>query len=194
MSSLTSSPIYMCLFMNKRKSEVIFVHQNLISNWLTYLVHAKSTGELSSFGFSDHSVRSLVSAKRSANRWECQMTSTFWLIFGLSPNLRLSKTLSERLIPKVKGPNVPTTGTTDNASSSSFLACNSRLCSTIRRHHPPQRAVLSQICCFGELKVFFQILLDGAEPRDAGMTWLSSSPLKVRLTGSSWHLHCRPCT
>ena len=54
-------------------------------------------------------------------------------------------------------------------SSSSFLACNSGLHSTIRRHHPPQRAVLSQICCFGERKVvLFQILLDGAEPRDAG--------------------------
>ena len=33
------------------------------------------------------------------------------------------------------------------ASSSSFLASNSWLCSAIRRHHPPQRAVLSQICC-----------------------------------------------
>ena len=32
-------------------------------------MHAKSTGELISFGFSDRSVRSLVSAKRSANRW-----------------------------------------------------------------------------------------------------------------------------
>jgi len=30
-------------------------------------------------------------------------------------------------------------------SSSSFLAYNSRLRSAIRRHHPPQRAVLSQI-------------------------------------------------
>jgi len=61
------------------------------------------------------------------------------------------------------------------ASSSSFLACNSRLRSTIRRHHPPQRAVLSQICCFGERKmVMLQILLDGAEPRDAGTTQLSS--------------------
>ena len=57
------------------------------------------------------------------------------------------------------------------ALSSSFLACNSRLCSAIRRHHPPQRAVLSQICCFGEHKVVsFQILLDGAEPHDAGTT------------------------
>jgi len=55
--------------------------------------------------------------------------------------------------------------------SSSFLACNSRLRSAIRRHHPPQRAVLSQICCFGERKmVMFQILLDGDEPRDAGTT------------------------
>ena len=46
---------------------------------------------------------------------------------------------------------------------------NSRLRSAICRHHPPQRAVLSQICCFGERKVvLFQILLDGAKPRDAG--------------------------
>jgi len=37
-------------------------------------------------------------------------------------------------------------------SSSSFLACNSRLRSAIRRHHPPQRAVLSQICCFGSVR------------------------------------------
>ena len=50
-----------------------------------------------------------------------------------------------------------------------------RLRSAIRRHHPPQTAVLSHICCFGERKVvLFQILLDGAEPRDAGTTWLSS--------------------
>ena len=33
-------------------------------------MHAKSTGELISFGFSDRSVRSSVSAKRSANRWD----------------------------------------------------------------------------------------------------------------------------
>jgi len=45
--------------------------------------------------------------------------------------------------------------------SSSFLACNSQLRSAKRRHHPPHRAVLSQIC-FGERKVvLFQILLDG---------------------------------
>ena len=60
-------------------------------------------------------------------------------------------------------------------SSSSFLACNSGLLSAVRRHHPPQRPVMTQICCFGERKVvLFQILLDGAEPRDAGTTWLSS--------------------
>ena len=60
-------------------------------------------------------------------------------------------------------------------SSSSFLACNSGLRSTICRHHPPQMAVLSKICCFGECKVvLFQILLDSAEPRDAGTTWFSS--------------------
>jgi len=46
-----------------------------------------------------------------------------------------------------------------------------RLHSAIHRHHPPQRVVLSQICCFGERKaVLFQILLDGAEPRDARTT------------------------
>ena len=55
-------------------------------------------------------------------------------------------------------------------SSSSFLACNSGLRSAIRLNHPPQRAVLSQICCFWERKVVFQILLDGAEPNDAGTT------------------------
>jgi len=32
------------------------------------LLHAKLTGELISFEFSDRSVRNLVSAKRSANR------------------------------------------------------------------------------------------------------------------------------
>jgi len=46
-----------------------------------------------------------------------------------------------------------------------------QLRSIIRRHHPPQRAILSQICCFGEREVVLsQILLDGAEPRNAGTT------------------------
>ena len=53
-----------------------------------------------------------------------------------------------------------------------FWHATLRLCSAIRQHHPPQGAILSQICCFGERKVVvFQILLDGA---DAGTTWLSS--------------------
>jgi len=52
-----------------------------------------------------------------------------------------------------------------------FWHATLRLCSTICRHHPTQRVVLSQICCFGERKVvLFQILLDGAEPHDAGTT------------------------
>ena len=49
-----------------------FTHQNLIANWLTYLVHAKSTGELISFGFGDHSAGSLVSANYSAK------TTSLW--------------------------------------------------------------------------------------------------------------------
>jgi len=56
-----------------------------------------------------------------------------------------------------------------------FWHATLRLRSAIHWHHPPQRTVLSQICCFGERKVvLFQILLDGAEPRDAGTTWLFS--------------------
>ena len=53
-----------------------------------------------------------------------------------------------------------------------FWHATLRLRSAIRPHHLPQRAVLRQICCFGERKVvLFQILLDGAEPRDVGTTW-----------------------
>jgi len=52
-----------------------------------------------------------------------------------------------------------------------FWHATLRLRSAIRRHHPPQRAVLSQICCFVGRKVaLFQILLDCAEPRDAETT------------------------
>ena len=73
-----------------------------------------------------------------------------------------------------------------------------RLRSTIGRPHPPQRAVLSQICCFRECKVvLLQILLDGAQPRDARTTWLSS-PVRWRETNrilfasalSSMHIIC----
>jgi len=64
------------------KSEEIFVHQNWISKWLTYLEHATSTGELISFGFSDRSVRSSVWAKHSANRWDQTKKTTS--LFGWS--------------------------------------------------------------------------------------------------------------
>jgi len=61
----------------------------------------------------------------------------------------------------------------DSRDRRRFWHATLRLRSAICRHHPPQRAVLSHICCFGEHKmVLFQILLDGAEPRDPGMTWL----------------------
>jgi len=33
-----------------------------------------------------------------------------------------------------------------------FWHATIRLRSTIHRHHPPQRAVLSQICCFGSIR------------------------------------------
>jgi len=71
--------------MNERNNEVIFVHQNFIFNRLTYLVHAKSTGELISFEFSDRSVRSLVSgnAQRiTASKRKKRKKATS--LFGLS--------------------------------------------------------------------------------------------------------------
>ena len=53
---------------------MIFAHQNLISNRLTYLVHAKSTDEL----------------------------IYIWIQRSLSPNFVLSKTLSKSLSPNEK--------------------------------------------------------------------------------------------
>jgi len=85
------------------KSGVIFARR--ISNWLTYLVHAKSTDELISFGFSDRSVRSLEWLSQTLSeslRQNEKNDFIFWLIFGLSPNLGLSDSLSERLVQKVK--------------------------------------------------------------------------------------------
>jgi len=46
-------------------------------------VHAKSTYELISFGFSDRSVRSLVSAKHSANRWVQAKKNNFTLFVSV---------------------------------------------------------------------------------------------------------------
>ena len=70
---------------------------------------------------------------------------------------------------------MPTPGTTvSDQSKFGVVVSGMQLLSlrnAIRQHHPPQRAVLSQICCFGERKVvLFQILLDGAEHTDARMT------------------------
>ena len=61
------------------------------------------------------------------------------------------------------------------SSTSLFQAWNLRLRSAVHWHHHPQIAVLSRIHCFGESEaVVPQILLNGAEPRDAGTSWLSS--------------------
>jgi len=101
---IADTSVFLGLFVNEQISEVIFVHQNLISNRLTYLVHAKLTGELIKFGFSDRSVRSLVSVITLSKLLSLNEKTdfTFWLIFGLSPNLGLSANLSKRLIQKVK--------------------------------------------------------------------------------------------
>jgi len=79
-------------------------------------------------------------------------------------------------------------------SSSSFLACTLRLCSAICQHHPPQRAVLSQICCFRERKVvLFQILLDSDEPHDACLLQSAAGEANRILLASvlsSMHIIC----
>ena len=52
----------------------------------------------------------------------------------------------------------------------------------IRRHQPPQRAILSQIDCFVQCKVVgSQVSLDGVQPRDTGTPWWS---LPVLLRGA----------
>jgi len=76
---------------------VIFAHQNLISNWLTY---AKTAGELISFGFSNRSIdqsevwydlnAQLIAESKRKN------DLTFWLIFGLSRFLSASLYFSKR--------------------------------------------------------------------------------------------------
>jgi len=93
--------VFLLFILNQRKSEVIFAHQNLISNWLTYLAHAKSTGELISFGFSDRSVRSLVSANdftfwlkwanlvKPENKTDFSQTHSAKKIYYLTPTLRV---------------------------------------------------------------------------------------------------------
>jgi len=64
-------------------------------------MHAKSTGELISVGFSDRSVEvwsQRITESRRKNDF------TFWLIFGLSSNLGVSESLCKKLIQKVKSP------------------------------------------------------------------------------------------
>ena len=66
--------------MNKQKSEVIFVHKNLIYNRLTYLLHAKSTGELAlELAIPQSEVWSQLNAQRIA---ESKRKTTS--LFGLS--------------------------------------------------------------------------------------------------------------
>jgi len=72
-------------------------------------MRSKSSGELISFGHSDRSVRSLVLAKSWAITGDQTKKNdfTFWLIFGLSPDLGLGESsLGERLIETVKWRNV----------------------------------------------------------------------------------------
>jgi len=69
-------------------------------DWLSY---AKSTGELISLDsaiaqsevWSQQNAQLIAQSKRKND-------FTFWLIFGVSPNLGLIETLSERLIQTVK--------------------------------------------------------------------------------------------
>jgi len=50
--------------------------------------------------------------------------------------------------------------------------------STIRRHQPPQRALLRQVDCFVQCKVVgSQVSLDGVQPRDMGTSWWSLTVL-----------------
>jgi len=57
-----------------------------------------------------------------------------------------------------------------NSRRRRFWHATLRLRSATRRQHPPEGSSETNLC-FGEHKVvLFQILLDGAEPRDAGTT------------------------
>ena len=75
--------------------------------------------------------------------------------------------------------------------SSSFLACNSRLRSAIRRHHPPQRAVLSQICCFGE-RIWLPVFTLGVKKNISLYSWpqlwqmLSDFPNSSTVVNKVW--------
>ena len=101
-SSLTSSLIspYFFVFYELAKMWSDFRSSNFnLYSLTTYLVHAKSTAELISFGFNDRSVRSFYWANRSA---QTKNDFIFWLLSGVSQNLGLSESLSERIIQNVK--------------------------------------------------------------------------------------------
>jgi len=75
---------------------VVFAHQKLTSNRLTYLVHAKSIGELISFGFSDHSVRHWV----SVNRWVIRRVIHFLADLWSQSKFRTQRKSQRKTDPK----------------------------------------------------------------------------------------------
>jgi len=113
-SSLTSSLMslyFFCVYQvfiatfGLPKKRIDFCSSKLnVSNWLNYLVYAKSIGELQLW------IQRSVSPKfrLSESLSETKNDVTFWLIqtFGLTSNLGLGESLSERLIQKVKLPTV----------------------------------------------------------------------------------------
>jgi len=67
---------------------------------------------------------------------------------------------------------------------------------TIRKHQPPQRAILSQVDCFVQCEVVgSQITLDGVQPRDTRTPWWSlpvlwwGGALRIILASASSSIH-----
>ena len=82
---------------------MILIQRNLISNRNFYLEHAKSTGQF----------RLTLDSIAQSKLWSQQSSSpngindfSFWLIFGLSPNLGHTVNWSKRLSQQVKSPSV----------------------------------------------------------------------------------------
>jgi len=63
--------------------------------------------------------------------------------------------------------------------------------SAIRRHQPPQRAVLGQVDCFVQCEVVgSRIVLDGVQPRDTRTPWWSlGGAIRIVLASASWAIH-----
>jgi len=95
-SSLTSSAthrcfaVFFCLFWICVKVKWFVARQNLICNWLTYLVHAKSTGELMALDS--------ATAQSDSDVWSQRRRLRFLADLWSISNLELSESLSERLI------------------------------------------------------------------------------------------------